>query len=143
MAFAPGVYWIHMALTSDDKNYIKDTIIEALEAVVLPRFDEHDARFNRLEGDVAELKSDVAVLKADVAVLKTDVAELKSDMREVKHSLASLEGRVAALEADVKEIYAMLAPDKKFEKLMIEKKLLRINGELLLAAKEAGITLPR
>jgi septal ring factor EnvC (AmiA/AmiB activator) len=50
-----------------------------------------DARFDRLEGDVAVLKTDVAVLKTDVAVLKTDVAVLKTDMAETKEQLGRLE----------------------------------------------------
>jgi len=36
-----------------------------------------------------------------------------------------------------------ISPDKQFQKLSIEEKLLRINSELMAAAKQAGITLPR
>lgn len=139
-----------MALDDNDKSWIKDTIIEALETVVLPRFDEHDRRFDTLESDVAELKDDVAVLKDDVQVLKEDVSILKSDMRHVKASLENLEGRVKALEADIKEIYLMQSQmehasigDKKFAKLTLEQKLLKLNSALLATAKDAGITLPR
>ena len=153
-----------MALDDNDKSWIKDTIIEALETVVLPRFDEHDKRFDVLEADVAELKDDVRVLKDDVRVLKDDVRVLKDDvrvlkddvrvlkddMRQVKTSLESLEGRVQALEADIKEIYLMQSQmehasigDKKFAKLTLEQKLLKLNSALLATAKDAGITLPR
>lgn len=132
-----------MALDDNDKSWIRDTVIEALETVVLPRFDEHDKRFDALE-------SDVAVLKDDVRELKDDVRELKSDMRQVKSSLHTLEGKVEALEADIKEIYLMQARlekmtsgDKQFAKLNLEKKLLKLNTDLLATAREAGITLPR
>jgi phage shock protein A len=50
-----------------------------------------DARFDRLDRDVAVLKTDVAVLKTDVAVLKTDVAVLKTDVAETKQQLSRLE----------------------------------------------------
>lgn len=132
-----------MALEDTDKTWIRDTIIEALETVVLPRFDEHDRRFDVLEADVA-------VLKDDVQELKDDVRTLKDDMRQVKSSLTTLEGKVEALEADIKEIYLMQArleranaTDKKFIKLSFEEKLLKLNRDLLATAKEAGITLPR
>ena len=55
--------------------------------------------------------------------------------------------RVQALEADIKEIYFILArrnsEDEKFDKLSLEKKLLKLNANLLATAKEAGIKLPR
>ena len=50
-----------MALTNDDKQWIKgaiaDGVVEALETVVLPRFDEHGERI--LKQDVSALKQDV------------------------------------------------------------------------------------
>ena len=94
-----------MALTSDDKQWIKsaitDGVVEALEAVVLPRLDEHDRRFDRIE---ARLDS----LEADVRVLKQDVSALKQDMHNVKDRLDTLEWQVEALTNDIKEIYAVI-----------------------------------
>lgn len=129
-----------MTLTADDRTYItetvRDTVIDALEQIVLPRFDEQD--------------KEIQSVKADVAVLKEDVRILKDDMRDVKLNLEELNGRVTALEADIKELYliqvkhAQQTPsEKKFAKLSLEKKLLKINTELLITAREAGITLPR
>jgi len=64
--------------------------------------------------------------------------------------LAPVMGELEALRNDIKEIYAMIAElqsgvitDKTFQKLTVEQKLLRLNAELLAAAKQAGITLPR
>lgn len=61
-----------------------------------------------------------------------------------------IQGELEALRNDIKEIYDMLAdiqgallPDNQFEKLNIEQKLLKLNSELLAAAKQAGISLPR
>lgn len=139
-----------MALDDNDKTWIRGTIIEALETIVLPRFDEHDKRFDEHDRRFDEHDKRFDALEADVSELKEDVRILKSDMRQVKTSLDTLEGKVQALEADIKEVYLMQARlerantgDKKFAKLSLEKKLLRLNSDLLATAREAGITLPR
>lgn len=77
-----------------------------------------------------------------------------SDLQEIRviitEAIKPLEGEIRALRNDIKEIYVMIAQlqgrvisDKKFEKLSLEDKLLTVNSELLAAAKQAGITLPR
>ena len=59
----------------------------------LARFIEAaNARFDRLESDVAVLKEDVAVLKEDVAVLKEDVGVLKEDVGVLKSHSGFLRG---------------------------------------------------
>ena len=49
-----------MALTNDDKQWIKEAIVEgvngALETIVLPRFDAVEADISELKRDVSELK---------------------------------------------------------------------------------------
>lgn len=58
-------------------------------------------------------------------------------------------GELEALRNDIKEIYDMIADlqsattDKEFKKKSLEEKLLTLNTELLAAAKQAGINLPR
>ena len=61
----------------------------------------NDARFDRLDADVAGLKLDVAGLKSDVAGLKSDVAGLKTDVAELKADVAELKTDVAGLKTDV------------------------------------------
>jgi len=122
-----------MALTNDDKQWIKEAIVEgvngALETIVLPRFDAVEADISELKRDVSELKEDVSGLKEDVSglkedvsglkedvtglkedvsVLKEDVFSLKSDMREVKGRLERVEGELQALTNDIKEIYDVI-----------------------------------
>ena len=129
-----------MALTNDDKQWIKgaiaDGVVEALETVVLPRFDEHDKRFDRIE--------------ARLGLVEEDVSSLKSEMREVKDRLGRVEGELQALTNDIKEIYDVIygKPNKSFmsasfAKMSSKEKLLLINEELLKMAKDAGIVLPR
>jgi len=64
--------------------------------------------------------------------------------------IAPLAGEIEALRNDIKEIYNMITElqrgtvtDASFQKLTLEEKLLRLNAELLTAAKQAGVTLPR
>ena len=61
-----------------------------------------------------------------------------------------LQGELIAIRNDIKDIYFMISAlqhstitDKDFKKLTLEKKLLTLNAELINAAKQAGITLPR
>lgn len=150
-----------MALTNDDKQWIKEAIVEgvngALETIVLPRFDAVEADISELKRDVSGLKEDVSVLKEDVSKLKEDVSglkedvfSLKSDMREVKGRLERVEGELQALTNDIKEIYDVIysKPNKtlmsaSFSKMSSKEKLLVINEELLKIAKDTGVVLPR
>ena len=61
-----------------------------------------------------------------------------------------IQNELQALRNDIKEIYDMISdlqnkilPEKQFQKLSVEQKLLKLNSELLFAAKQAGIQLPR
>lgn len=82
-----------------------------------------------------------------MSLTATDLGEIRTILREV---LKPLEGKLEALENDVKEIYSILKrmehgviTDKKFAELSLESRLLKLNTELLTAAKQAGIKLPR
>lgn len=70
--------------------------------------------------------------------------------KQTNEAIMPIQGELEALRNDVKDIYEMIAelqrgmaPDKQFQKLSLEEKLLRLNSELLAAAKQAGVTLPR
>ena len=122
-----------MALTNDDKQWIKEAIVEgvngALETIVPPRFDAVEAYISELKRDVSELKEDVSGLKEDVSSLKSDMREVKSrldsvesdirevkdrlngvesEMREVKDRLGRVEGELQALTNDIEEIYDVI-----------------------------------
>lgn len=150
-----------MALTNDDKQWIKEAIVEgvngALETIVLPRFDAVEADISELKRDVSGLKEDVSGLKEDVSSLKSDMHEVKSrldsvesEMREVKNRLGRVEGELQALTNDIEEIYDVIygKPNKTlmsagFAKMSSKEKLLVINEELLKIAKDTGVVLPR
>ena len=157
-----------MALTNDDKQWIKEAIVEgvngALETIVLPRFDAVEADILELKRDVSGLKEDVSSLKSDMREVKSrldsvesDIREVKdrlngveSEMREVKDRLGRVEGELQALTNDIEEIYDVIygKPNKtlmsaSFSKMSSKEKLLVINEELLKIAKDTGVVLPR
>ncbi len=157
-----------MALTNDDKQWIKEAIVEgvngALETIVLPRFDAVEADILELKRDVSGLKEDVSSLKSDMREVKSrldsvesDIREVKdrlngveSEMREVKDRLGRVEGELQALTNDIEEIYDVIysKPNKtlmsaSFAKMSSKEKLLVINEELLKIAKDTGVVLPR
>lgn len=141
-----------MALTNDDKQWIKgaiaDGVVEALETVVLPRFDEHDKRFDRIEARLGSVEKRLESLESDVCILKQDVSALKQNMHGVKDRLDTLEWQVEALTNDIKEIYAVIykkpnrtLASKNFEKLSNEDKITIMHEELLKIAKHENVTL--
>ena len=157
-----------MTLTNDDKQWIKEAIVEgvngALETIVLPRFDAVEADISELKRDVSGLKEDVSSLKSDMREVKSwldsvesDIREVKdrlngveSEMREVKDRLGRVEGELQALTNDIEEIYDVIysKPNKtlmsaSFAKMSSKEKLLVINEELLKIAKDTGVVLPR
>ncbi len=67
----------------------------------------------------------------------------------VEETVNPLRGDIEALSNDVKDIYEMISDLQKaigvngsFEKLSIEKKILRLHAQLIEAAKQAGVSLP-
>ena len=143
-----------MALDTKDLELIRDVIVDGVDAVTGPRFDaiekrldEHDKRFDVIEGHLDEHDKRFDTYGRRLESLER---EMRENFAEVRSLLERLEGKVAALEADVKDIFAMLSRmqnstggNRSFQKLNLEDKLLKLNAELLAAAKQAGITLPR
>lgn len=67
----------------------------------------------------------------------------------VEETVNPLRGDIEALSNDIKDIYGMMDDLQKaigvngsFEKLSIEKKILRLHAELVEAARQAGVSLP-
>ena len=115
-----------MALTNDDKQWIKEAIVEgvngALETIVLPRFDAVEADISELKRDVSGLKEDVSVLKEDVSGLKKDVTVLKEDVSGLKEDVSGLKEDVSGLKEDVFSL--------KSDMREVKGRLERVEGEL-------------
>jgi hypothetical protein len=87
-------------------------------------------------------------LQAIRDIIKDEVSGIVRNT--VQEELLPISGELEALRNDIKEIYDMLSklegqatPDEQFRKLSLEQKLLKLNSELLAAARQAGISLPR
>lgn len=75
--------------------------------------------------------------------------DLQAIRKIVEETINPLRGDIEALSNDIKDIYEMIAELQKksegnegFQKLSIEKKILRLHTELVEAARQAGVTLP-
>jgi hypothetical protein len=75
-----------------------------------------------------------------------DLQEIRKIVEEI---VDPIKGELEALGSDIKEIYNMIANLQKspndgssFQKLNLEKKILKLHFELVEAAKQAGVTLP-
>lgn len=143
-----------MALTNDDKQWIKGAItegvIEALETIVLPRFDEHDKRFDRLERRMDALEGRLDSVEARLDSLEVRLTALEAEVRTVKERLDTVEWQIEALTNDIKELYAAVykTPNRSlvsesFRRLSDEDKIMIMHEELLKIAKKKRITLVR
>ena len=96
-----------MSLSKEDLADIRKLIVEgtmeALNAIVIPRLDEHDQQFEAIDKrfDAIDKRFDEHDRRFD---------EIDRRLGNIETRLASLEGRVEALESDVKELYGMI-PD--------------------------------
>ena len=87
----------------------------------------------------------------NMSLTATDLKEIRNIVKSsLSIELKPIKDELDMLRNDIKEIYFMIADlqhssitDKDFKKLSLEKKLLTLNAELISAARQAGITLPR
>lgn len=90
-----------------------------------------------------------------MSLTSNDLSEIRNIIesaltKQSNDAIKPIQGEIEALRNDIKEIYDMISDlqhtsitDKSFEKLPLEKKILTLNAELLIAAKQLGIELPR
>lgn len=89
-----------------------------------------------------------------MSLTASDLSEIRniveSALTQQTHgAILPIQNEIAALRNDIKEIYDMIADLQKspasssFNKLSLEQKILELNSNLISAAKQAGITLPR
>ncbi|MGF7229032.1 MAG: hypothetical protein ACQR33_03540 [Candidatus Saccharibacteria bacterium] len=75
--------------------------------------------------------------------------DLQAIRKVVEETVHPIKGELEALGNDIKEIYDMIGDIRKlpstensFQKLSLEKKILKLHSELIEAANQAGIILP-
>ena len=86
-----------------------------------------------------------------MSLAATDLEEIRNIVRSsISIELKPIKDELDMIRNDIKEIYFIIADlqhsfttDKDFKKVSLEKKLLTLNAELISAAKQSGIKLPR
>jgi len=86
----------HFDVVAEDlKEDIKT--VSAQTAANTEKLEEHNKRFDRIEGDLGQIKDDIAIIKLDIEFIKN---ELKQKVN--RDEFAALEKRVSMLEAKQK-----------------------------------------
>ena len=111
-----------MSLTTDDLRQIRDIFESSL------------ARYT----DEA-----VKPIQNELAAIRNDLKEIYDRLISLETRMTNMEGRMTNMEGRMTRLESKIMPDKEFEKLTVKQKLLRLNSELLIAAKQAGVSLPR
>lgn len=150
-----------MALTNDDKTWIKDAIVEgvndALELVVLPRFDaiqtqldRHDKKFEIIDGRLTAIETRLDSVETRLDSVKSRLTSVETDIRDMKQSIHTMSWQIEAMMNDIKELYDAVYKkpnraliDRQFSKLSDTDKVLVLNQEILKMAKKLNVELPR
>ena len=111
-----------MSLSKEDLSDVRDIVIDALEALVLPRFDNLEHRMDRLEGRMDGLENRMGNLEGRMDGLEGRMGSIEGRMgnlevgqheqtrqiRALSDNINNIDRRLKALEADIKELYAMV-----------------------------------
>ena len=68
-----------------------------------------NARFERLESDIADLKAGQAQMQADIAELKANQAQMQADIAELKANQAQMQADITELKANQAQMQADIA----------------------------------
>jgi chromosome segregation ATPase len=129
---------------------VREVVVEALETVVLPRFDALESRMDGFEHRMDRLEYRMDRLEQRIGGLEGRVTSIESQLRDMRAKLGEMDGRLTALEADVKELYGMVAQvqkaqagDRKFAALSTDAKIRRLQSQVIALAEAEGVKLPR
>jgi len=117
-----------MSLDQKDVQTIRNVFAEGLEELVLPRLDGIESRQEFAERQMKVLKNETEL---GLGRLHLRVGKL-NDLMEM-------------IDADIKEIYAMIKPERdgpdKPSKQILEAKIKQAHSNILHIAEQAGVTL--
>lgn len=143
-----------MTLTTDDKKWIKgaitEGIVDALNEIVLPRFEEHDRRLGAIEGYLGSIEARLDAIESDIREIKSRLGILESDVKEIKGQLDTHDWQIEAMASDIKELYNTIFKEpspilvsKAFEKLSDTDKISVMNQQIMKMAKKLNVELQR
>lgn len=126
-----------MSLTTADITTIRDVVIDVIDRLVVPRFDDIDKRFISLEDRFETLHNRFDTMKKRFFELQQDVLSTNIRLQNIDIMIHDIQGRVENLENDVEEIFKMLKlipaqdfADRKYNKFTPVKKLAVLKKEL-------------
>jgi len=90
--------------------------------------------------DLTQIRS---IFREETKPVQSEIEALHNDIKEIYDELAAIKRGIKQINNGLDNIERKVLPDKEFARLTTEEKLLRINTELLTAAKELGVELPR
>ena len=90
--------------------------------------------------DLTQIRS---IFREENKSIHDEIQALHNDIKEIYDELAAIKRGIKQINNGLDNIERKVLPDKEFARLTTEEKLLRINTELLTAAKELGVELPR
>ena len=136
-----------MSLTTDDLSDIRSVMLDALDAVVNPRFDRIEAQLDEhtkiLDEHTKILKEHGQVLHEHTSILR----EHDSRLASIEKKVDNMDGRLRAIEADIKELYKstsalpIVSFDKKFASLPPEQQITKMYYAITALAKQMHVEL--
>ncbi len=133
-----------MALTKNDLKQIGQVVVE----VTAPMFEQVYERFDSVETNL-NTKIDSVEKSLTTRVDKFE-HETHHYLSGIEQRLDTIESKLDGLDEDIRSLYKLVdqlkksqGNDKKFLKLDVEQKILRLHADLLSTAKQAGVSLPK
>lgn len=135
-----------MSLSKEDLADIRTLIVEgtmeAINAVVTPRFDRIEARLDEHNNGFEEIDKRFDQIDKRFDQVDHHLAEHDRRFDQIDQRLDKLEGRVEALENDVKELYEMVPSKTQSRRgLTPEQRLRELYAGLQTLARELNIEL--
>ncbi len=161
------MYTGSMSLTDDDKQWIKsaitDGVVDALNEIILPRFEAHDekfeqidahfeqvdARFEQMDAHFEQVDARFEQIQHEVDGIHGELRQMRTELTDIRGIVEAIDSRLMGVESDVREIYdRIVVLEKKTSLSVNEQKELQRQLERLLSwakkvSEKTGVPLPK
>lgn len=161
------MYTKNMSLTDSDKQWIKsaitDGVVEALNEIILPRFEAHDEKFDQIDAHFDQIDAHFDQIDAhlgridarfdrvenDVNTIQGELRQMHTEIADIRDIVEGIDNRLLGVESDIREIYDhIVALEKKTALNADEQKELKKQFELLVSwakkvSEKTGVPLPK
>ncbi|MHB1864674.1 MAG: hypothetical protein ACYCPS_00720 [Candidatus Saccharimonadales bacterium] len=138
-----------MSLSANDLSEIRDVVQSAIDKQTREIV---ETAIDKQTREIVETAIDKQTRKIVETAIDKQTREIveAANAKQTQEFIKPIQDEIQALRSDIEEIYDMIAElrhsaitDTRFNRLSLERKMLTLNAELLRAAKQAGIDLPR